>query len=218
MGEGSLTAPGRASARQGEKGLTGLLQLSRLIDSINERIGKLMSWAILGAVLVSSINATIRFAFNQSSNAWLELQWYLFGAVFLLGSAYTFQKNEHIRIDIINSRMPVRVRHWIDIVGHLLFLTPFCLIMIWLGSRFFWRSFQSGEGSSSAGGLTVWPAKLLIPLGFALLLAQGMSELIKRVAVMQGRIPDPHAGTGGHSAETELIEAISTTAPHSRNS
>ena len=195
--------------------MTGLLSLSRIIDFINERIGKLMGWAILAAVLVSSINALIRFTFNQSSNAWLELQWYLFGAVFLLGSAYTFQRNEHIRIDIINSRLAARTRNSIDVIGHIFFLAPFCLIMVTLGTAFFLRSFASGEGSSSAGGLTVWPAKLMIPLGFFLLLLQGLSELIKRVAVMRGLIPDPYAGTGGAHGAAGID---SPAAPHSGNS
>ncbi len=177
--------------------MQALLKISRLIDAFNTRLGKFLGWFILAAVLVSSINAIIRFTFNQSSNAWLELQWYLFGAVFLLGSAYTFLNNEHIRIDIINSRLSTRMRNIIDVVGHLFFLFPFCIVLIYTGSQFFMRSFISGEGSSSAGGLIVWPAKLMVPLAFILLLVQGMSELIKRIAIMQGLIEDPHASKGG---------------------
>ena len=183
--------------------MSGLLAFSRIIDAISERIGKALTWFVLAAVLVSSINAIVRYTFNQSSNAWLELQWYLFGAVVLLGAAYTLKKNEHIRIDIFTSRLSARTRNWIDIVGHVLFLAPLCILMIWLGVPFFLRSLQSGEISSSAGGLIVWPAKLLVPLGFSLLLAQGVSELIKRVAVMRGLIADPYAGSGGAHAPAE---------------
>lgn len=177
-----------------------LLQFSRAVDWVNRRIGKLMGWLVLAAVLVSSINAMSRFSLNMSSNAWLELQWYLFGAVVLLGAAYTLEQNEHIRIDIINARLKPRTRQIIDIVGHLLFLLPLCILILWLGVPFFWRSFTSGEISSSAGGLIIWPAKLLVPLGFFLLLLQAFSELIKRIAVMQGRIEDPHAGKSAHGA------------------
>lgn len=159
--------------------MQGLLQLSRLIDAVNATIGRAMSWLVLAAVIVSSVNASVRFAVSKSSNAWLELQWYLFGAVVLLGAAYTLQQNEHIRIDIISSRLSARTRNWIDVIGHLLFLAPLCIVLLWLGVPFFMRAFTSGEISSSAGGLAVWPAKLLVPLGFALLLLQGISELIK---------------------------------------
>lgn len=183
--------------------MSGLLAFSRFIDAVNERIGKAMTWLVLAAVLVSSINAIVRYSFNISSNAWLELQWYLFGAVVLLGAAYTLKRNEHIRIDIVSARLSPRTRNWIDIVGHVLFLAPLCILMLWLGVPFFLRSFASGEISSSAGGLIVWPAKALVPLGFALLLAQGVSELIKRVAVMRGLIDDPYAGSGGAHAPAE---------------
>lgn len=181
--------------------MSSLLAISRAIDWFNERAGKAMAWLVLAAVLVSSVNAVVRYAFNISSNAWLELQWYLFGAVFLLGAAYTLKQNEHIRIDILSSRLSQGARNWIDIIGHLLFLAPLCVMMLWFGVPFFLRSFASGEVSSSAGGLIVWPAKLLVPLGFALLLAQAVSEVIKRVAVMTGRITDPHAGAGAHAPE-----------------
>ena len=174
-----------------------LLNFSRAIDWITYRIGKLMGWLVLAAVLVSSLNAMSRYLFNLSSNAWLELQWYLFGAVVLLGAAYTLQQNEHIRIDIINARLKPRTRNLIDVAGHLLFLIPLCLMMVWFGAPFFLRSFTSGEISSSAGGLIIWPAKLLIPSGFLLLLLQAFSELIKRIAIMQGLIDDPYAGRGG---------------------
>jgi len=180
--------------------MSGLLSLSRLIDTINARIGKLMSWLILAAVLVSSINAFVRFFFNRSSNGWLELQWYLFGAVFLLGAAYTFQMNEHIRIDIVSSRLPKVVRNWIEIIGHVLFLTPFCLIVLYTGIPFFKVAFLTNEYSASAGGLILWPAKLMLPLGFFLLFLQAMSELIKRIAIMRGLIPDNLMGGGSHGS------------------
>ncbi len=179
-----------------------MLGLSRGIDWFSEAIGKAMMWLVLVAVLVSSGNALQRYMFNRSSNAWLEAQWYLFGAVVLLGAAYTLKKNEHIRIDIVTAGLSQNVRNWIDVLGHMLFLIPLCLLMLWLGIPFFMRSFASGEMSSSAGGLIVWPAKLLVPLGFAMLLAQGVSELIKRVAFMRGLIENPTPGSGGaHTPE-----------------
>ena len=177
-----------------------MLGLSRGIDWFSEAIGKAMMWLVLAAVLVSSGNALQRYMFNRSSNAWLEAQWYLFGAVVLLGAAYTLKKNEHIRIDIVTAGLSQNVRNWIDVLGHMLFLIPLCLLMLWLGVPFFMRSFASGEMSSSAGGLIVWPAKLLVPLGFAMLLAQGVSELIKRVAFMRGLIDNPTPGSGGAHA------------------
>lgn len=178
-----------------------LLGVSQAIDAMQERLGKALSWLILAAVLVSSVNATVRFALNASSNAWLELQWYLFSAVFLIGAGYTLLKNEHIKIDIVNSHLPMGVRNWIEILGHIFFLGSFCLVMIYTSWPFFMRSLQSGEYSSSAGGLILWPAKLMVPLGFAILLIQGVSELIKRIAVMRGMIPDPHAQARGHGVE-----------------
>jgi TRAP-type mannitol/chloroaromatic compound transport system permease small subunit len=180
--------------------MDGLLSFSRAIDALTDRIGKIAGWAIFAAVFVSTLNALVRFAFNYSKNSFLEAQWYLFGFVILLGSAYTFQKNEHIRIDIISSRMPAMMRHWIDILGHVFILIPFCLLMTYLGSIFFARSFANQEISSSAGGLILWPAKLLIPAGFALLFVQAVSELIKRVAVIKGLISDPHAGHSVHGS------------------
>lgn len=180
--------------------MSALLNFSTFIDWFNEKIGKLTGWAVLAAVLVSSLNALARYGLNFGSNALLELQWYLFGGVFLLGAAYTLKQNEHIRIDIVSSRLSQRTRDIIDIIGHLFFLLPLCILMIWLGIPFFLRSFASGEISGSAGGLTIWPAKLLLPLGFFLLMLQGFSELIKRIAVMQGLIPDPHRPAGAHGA------------------
>ncbi|NDA46687.1 MAG: TRAP transporter small permease subunit [Alphaproteobacteria bacterium] len=231
--------------------------ISRHIDAFNRRLGRAMSWAILAVVIVSSLNASVRYALNTSSNAWLELQWYLFSAVFLLGSAYTLQMNEHIRIDIVNAMLSRRWRSLIDIFGHVVFLLPLCSLMVWLSTPMAWRSFNSTgsisaadliflstclaclallslcvsywprraesqsiklrlallsgllllalislpflarpiaaqwELSVSAGGLPIWPARFLIPLGFFTLLLQALSETIKRIAILRGDIPDP---------------------------
>jgi TRAP-type mannitol/chloroaromatic compound transport system permease small subunit len=172
--------------------LQGALRLSAGIDRLNELIGRSVFWLILVAVLVSAINAIVRKAFDVSSNAWLELQWQLFGAVFMLCAAYTFLKNEHIRIDILNARFPKPVRDWIDLLGHLIFFMPFVILMMVDGWPFFMASYRINEQSMNAGGLAQWPAKLLIPVGFFLLFLQGISEIIKRIAVMRGLIPDPH--------------------------
>ena len=175
-----------------------LLALSRLIDRINELLGKGVSWLILAAVLISAVNATIRKIFNVSSNAWLELQWYLYGAAFLLAAAYTLKQNEHIRIDIVYGAWSRRVQHWIDLIGHLFFLMPFMLLMTYLLWPYVMRSIASGEVSTNAGGLIIWPAKALLLAGVLTLLAQGVSEIIKKIAVMQGLIEDPFPQTGHH--------------------
>jgi TRAP-type mannitol/chloroaromatic compound transport system permease small subunit len=191
--------------------VTALLKLSRVIDSINERVGKVAAWAIVVAVLVSAINAIIRRIFGVSSNAWLELQWYLFGAVFMLCAAWTLKANEHIRIDIVSSRLSKRGRDSIDVFGHLFFLFPFVALMLYLSIPYFIGSFRSGEVSSNAGGLLIWPAKGLILLGFISLAFQWLSELIKRVAIMNGQLEDEEAS--GHSVEAEaerLITEIGT--------
>jgi TRAP-type mannitol/chloroaromatic compound transport system permease small subunit len=171
--------------------MTLLLAFSRLIDWINGVIGRSVSWLLLAAVLISAGNAIIRKAFDISSNAWLELQWYLFGTVFMLAAAYALQRNEHIRIDILSSNWSARTRSWIDLILHIIFLVPFSGLMSYLAWPWFWRSFFSGEISSSAGGLIIWPAKAAILLGFLLLTAQAFSEIIKRAAVLMGRIDDP---------------------------
>ncbi|AKH99052.1 TRAP-type mannitol/chloroaromatic compound transport system, small permease component [Hoeflea sp. IMCC20628] len=167
-----------------------LLTLSRFIDRINEFVGRNVSWLVLAAVLISAGNATIRKMFDMSSNAWLEVQWYLFGAVFMLAAGYTLRKNEHVRIDVLAGNLSKRARDWIDLFGHFLFLLPFCLMMTYLAWPFFWRSFQSGEMSSNAGGLIIWPAKASVLLGFILLTAQAVSEIIKRIAIIRGIIED----------------------------
>ena len=185
-----------------------LLKISSAIDAFNSRVGHVIKWFILAAVLVSTGNAIIRKLFNESSNAWLELQWYLFGAVFMLGAAYTFLKNEHIRIDIVTANFSKKTRDWIDVIGHILFLVPFAWIMIWHGIPFFLRSYEIHEASMNAGGLTVWPAKFLVPAGFVLLLIQGISELIKRIAILRGLMEDPHAHVGHHGAAEAEAERL----------
>lgn len=168
-----------------------LLALSRLIDAINARIGQAASWLVLVVVLISAGNAVVRKLFNISSNGLLEIQWYLFSAIFLLAAAYTLQKNEHIRIDLLVGKLSARGQAIVDIVGTLLFLMPVCYLLISFGWPMFIDAWNSGEMSSDAGGLVRWPVFLLIPTGFALLMAQGLSELIKRVAFLQGLIPNP---------------------------
>jgi len=180
-----------------------LLAISRIIDAVNTRLGQWLSWLILLAVLVSATNATIRKLFDTSSNAWLELQWVLFGIVFLLCSPWTLKSNEHIRIDIINNMLPQRVRNWIDLIGHAFFLLPLTVVMIVTSVPFFVRSYEVNEQSMNAGGLPVWPAKGIILLGFVLLFFQAISELIKRIAVMRGLIPDPYVSSGGHVAAAQ---------------
>jgi len=190
--------------------LQSLLKLSRGIDAFTRGIGKRLAWLILVAVIVSAVNATVRKVFDTSSNSWLELQWVLFSIVFLLCSPWTLLDNEHIRIDIVNNLLPKRVRDIIDLVGHALFLLPLTVVMMVTGGPFFMRSFAINEQSSNAGGLPQWPAKSLIVIGFALLFVQGISELIKRIAVMRGLIPDPHTSQV-HALEAEvehLVEAI----------
>lgn len=171
--------------------MAGLLSLARLIDRISTFVGRQVSWLILVAVLVSAGNATIRKAFDISSNAWLELQWYLYGAVFMLAAAYTLQRNEHVRIDILANRWSKRTRDWVDLFCHVFFLLPFTVLMVWLCWPWFLRSFNSGEISANAGGLIIWPAKVLVLAGFILLTAQALSEIVKRVAVLRGDIDDP---------------------------
>ena len=171
--------------------MQGLLSLSAIIDRVNEVIGKAMGAAILLAVLISAGNAVIRKAFNMSSNAWLELQWYLFGAAFMLAAAYTLKQNEHIRVDIFYASRSRRTQHWIDLFGHVFFLMPFALLMTWMLIPYALRAYQTGEISTNAGGLIIWPARALLAAGFVLLSLQGLSEIIKKIAVMRGIIPDP---------------------------
>ena len=180
-----------------------LLGVSRVIDAINFRIGKTLAWLILAAVIVSAVNAVIRKLFDVSSNSWLELQWVLFGAVFLIVASWTLLENEHIRIDIVNSMFTQRTRNIIDVVGHAFFLLPLTIIMIITGYPFVMKSVLLNEQSMNAGGLPQWPAKMLVLIGFTLLFFQAISELIKRIAVMRGLIPDPYHGAGGLKAAAE---------------
>jgi TRAP-type mannitol/chloroaromatic compound transport system permease small subunit len=181
--------------------MSALLGLSRLIDAVNERIGRAVGWLILVSVIVSAGNATIRYTLDTSSNAWLELQWYLFSAVFLLCAGYTLLRNEHIRIDVVTGRFSARTRAWIDILGAVFFLLPFAVLVLWLSIPFVLESIRINETSNNAGGLIRWPAKILIPLGFLLLTAQGLSELIKRFAFLTGLIPNPAPASGAHGGE-----------------
>lgn len=190
--------------------LKALLPIARVVDAVNTWLGKRVSWLILAAVIVSAVNATVRKVFDTSSNSWLELQWVLFSAVFLLCSPWTLLSNEHIRIDIVNNVLPKWLRDSIDVVGHAFFLLPLTIIMILTGVPFFLRSYSINEQSGNAGGLPQWPSKALIMIAFALLFVQGLSELVKRIAIMRGLIPDPHARQV-HALEAEvehIVEAI----------
>ena len=191
--------------------MNGLLKLSTLIDGISERVGKATTWLVLIVALISAANATMRYTINWSSNGLLEIQWYLFSAIFLLCSGYTLMKNEHVRIDIVSGHLSARTRNWIDVFGIVFFLFPMVYLFITLGWPFFVATYETGEVSSNAGGLIRWPVKLLVPVGFSLLAMQGVSELIKRIAFLAGRIPDP---TEKHhkSAEQELAEEIAAAA------
>lgn len=186
-----------------------LLGISRTIDAITEFIGKAVSWLILVAVLVSAGNAIIRKIFNVSSNSWLEAQWYLFGAAFMFAAAYTLSQNEHIRIDIVYAMFSRRVQHWIDLLGHLLFLMPFVVLMVYYLVPYVLLSYRSGEVSSSAGGLIIWPAKGILLIGFVLLALQGVSEIIKKIAIMTGNMDDPAPYVPTHAPldDVTILEA-----------
>lgn len=175
-----------------------LLRVSRVIDAVSERIGNVLIWLLLATVLISTVNAVIRKVFSIGSNAWLELQWYLFAAVFLLGAGYAFLHNAHVRIDFVSARLSARGRNWVDIIGIVAFLAPLCWLLLTLSWPLFVNAWISGEMSQNAGGLIRWPVQLMIPLGMVLLLAQAGSELIKRIAFLKGLIPDPlaHAEPG----------------------
>ena len=188
--------------------MTLLLKLSQLIDWLNERVGKGAFWLVLIMTLISAGNATYRFIFNDSSNGMLEIQWYLFAAVFLLCSPYTLQKNEHVRIDVLSGKFGPRANAVIDIIGTLFFLLPMVIVVLWLSLPLVAESYRIHEYSANAGGLIRWPVKILLPIGFALLALQGISELIKRIAFLQGLIADPNAKDAGPTAEEELAAAI----------
>jgi TRAP-type mannitol/chloroaromatic compound transport system permease small subunit len=193
--------------------MQGLLRIARFIDGLNTAIGRSVVWLILAATLISAGNAVIRYTLDISSNAWLELQWYLFAAVFLLAAPYTLLKNEMVRIDVVAGRLSRRTQVWIDVFGTLFFLLPMALVLAVLGWPGFVQALARHEVSSNAGGLVVWPARLLIPVGFALLALQGVSELIKRVAFLAGRGPDPGGEEPGKTAEELLAEDIARGRP-----
>ncbi|MDT8997853.1 TRAP transporter small permease subunit [Paucibacter sp. APW11] len=185
-----------------------LLQFSRLIDRLNTFVGRWVIWLVLASTLISAVNALVRKAFNYSSNAFLEVQWYLFAASFMLAAGYTLLNNEHVRIDVVVGRFSKRVQAWIDVFGFTVFLMPLCATVLYLGVPFFLQGWRSNEVSSNAGGLILWPVYALMPAGFFLLLLQGISELIKRLAFLAGLIDDPTKKAETKSAEEELAEAI----------
>lgn len=185
-----------------------LLAISRLIDALNERIGRAVLWLTLIVVLVSAANAISRKAFHMSSNAWLELQWYLFGAIFLLAAGYTYLRNEHVRVDVLAAKFPPRVQATIEVLGIVLFLLPAAGLIFWLSLPYFYESWRLNELSSNTGGLIRWPAKLLIPVGFSLLILSGVSRLIRCVAFLAGKGPNPLKVAQIKTAEEELAEEI----------
>ncbi len=188
--------------------MQALLKLSGLIDQTNERIGKLTTWLILLVVVISAGNAVMRYTINWSSNGLLEIQWYLFSAVFLLCSGYVLLKNEHIRIDVVAGRLSPRAQNWIDVFGIIVFLLPMVLIVLTLSWPVFMNAWDTGEGSPNPGGLVRWPVRLLMPIGFLLLTLQGFSELIKRIAFLAGKGPNPLDKVKGPTAEEELAAVI----------
>ena len=188
--------------------MTFLLNFSHLVDRCNDMIGKLVRWLVLAAVLISAGNAIVRKIFNTSSNGLLEIQWYLFAGVFMLGAGYAFLRNVHVRIDFVSSKLSKRTNAIIDAAGIVVFLIPLCLILIRLSWPFFYNAWVTGEMSSNAGGLIRWPVLMLIPLGFAILLLQALSELIKRIAFLRCVIPEPISVEAGKSDEELLAEEL----------
>jgi TRAP-type mannitol/chloroaromatic compound transport system permease small subunit len=191
-----------------EASMAGLLALARAIDRMNEFIGKWVGWLILASILISAGNAVVRKLFNNSSNAWLELQWYLFGAAFLLAAAFTLKQGEHIRIDVVYGTFSRRKQHWIDLFGHVFFLMPFAILMVAFFIPYFLLSLRTGEVSTNAGGLIIWPAKLFLLLGFLLLAVQGVSEIIKKIAVIRGDMEDPTPFISAHEAAELEAKAL----------
>jgi len=185
-----------------------LLSVSRIIDWLSERIGHAFYWLVLVTVLISAANAVVRKAFNVSSNSFLEIQWYLFSAIFLFLAGYTLLRNDHVRIHVIAGRLSKRAQAWIDIVGTVFFLFPMAFLLMWLAWPVFVDAYERHEISTNAGGLIIWPARLLVPIGFLLLLIQGVSELIKRIAFLRGLIPDPSEKHHEKSLEEQLAEDI----------
>jgi len=188
--------------------MQALLKLSKAIDGLNTFVGRYVIWLILAATAISGINAVIRKIFHYSSNAFLEVQWYLFAASFLLAAGYALLEKEHVKVDVVNSHLSVRTRAWIDVFGFVCFLGPMCAAVLYFGVPFFLQAYHSGEVSSNAGGLIRWPVYLMMPVGFALLALQGVSELIKRIAFLAGLIDDPMTKHVEKTAEEELADAI----------
>ena len=188
--------------------MRGLLKFSNAVDWLNAQVGKWVIWLILGSTVISAVNALVRKIFNTSSNAYLEVQWYLFAGDFLLAAGYTLLHGEHVKIDVVSSRLDKRKQIWIDVFGFVFFLLPVCVVILYYGIPFFLQGYRSGEVSSNAGGLIRWPVYILMPTGFALLLLQGLSELIKRIAFLRGLIPDPTQKIVARTPEEELAEEL----------
>jgi TRAP-type mannitol/chloroaromatic compound transport system permease small subunit len=188
--------------------MRGLLKFSNAVDWLNAQVGKYVIWLILGSTVISAINALVRKILNTSSNAYLEVQWYLFAGAFLLAAGYTLLNGEHVKIDVVSSHLSKRKQIWIDIIGFIMFLLPMCFAVLYYGIPFFLQGYHSGEVSSNAGGLIRWPVYILMPTGFGLLMLQGLSELIKRIAFLQGLIPDPTLKVQAKTAEEELAEEL----------
>jgi TRAP-type mannitol/chloroaromatic compound transport system permease small subunit len=193
--------------------MAALLAISATIDRFSTKLGRSMAWLIFIAILVSTVNALIRKLFNESSNSWLELQWILFGVVFLLCSPWTLLVNEHIRIDIVNSRLPARWQNWIELIGHVFFLLPFTLVMVITSTPFAFRSIIGNEQSNNAGGLPQWPAKTLLLIGFIALLIQAISEIIKRVAIIRGDIANDKLDGPQTATEAEAERLLAASNP-----
>ena len=197
--------------------MQALLALSRAIDRLNAFVGKYSIWLIFAATFISAANAIVRKAFDTSSNAFLEVQWYLFAWSFLIAAGYTLLHREHVRIDVINSRLSKKAQVWIDIIGFAFFLTPLCITILWLSMPVVMQMYQSGEVSGNPGGLIRWPVWAAIPIGITLLMLQGWSELIKRIAFLTGNGPDPMGKLSDKSAEEELAEALRAEAERKQN-
>lgn len=194
-----------------ENAMKGMLNFSRIVDTVNTKIGQFVAWFIFGAVLISTLNALMRKIFDWSSNSFLEVQWILFGAVFLFCAPWTLIANEHIRIDVVSSLLKKKTRDRIDVIGHSLFIIPMCLVMIYTAAPFFWRSLMQNEQSTNAGGLPVYPAKAFVLFAFVLMLFQGISELIKRIAIMKGHMEDTSGGGGHHAAAEAEAQRLAVT-------
>ncbi|HYF41730.1 MAG TPA: TRAP transporter small permease subunit [Ramlibacter sp.] len=188
--------------------MQALLKFSKAVDWLNGLVGKWVIWLILASTVISGVNAVVRKVFNMSSNAYLEVQWYLFAAAFLLAAGYTLLQGEHVKIDVISGKLSKRKQIWIDVIGFAFFLTPVCIAILWYGIPFFIQGYTSNEMSSNAGGLIRWPVYLMIPIGFTLLLLQGLSEFIKRIAFLKGLIEDPTVKKQAKTAEEELAEEL----------